>query len=96
MGEAKDIVKGAAPNARRADVHEDGLLGQLTEVIELLDEAIEIKQQDLAAEGSAALAENHFKLGLLQGSMSLLRRSRAMLEDYGSIEEANDDAEETF
>jgi hypothetical protein len=48
-----------------------------------IDRAKEVKQDDLDAEGRSALAENHAKLGLLQAAGALVRRARALLEDYG-------------
>jgi hypothetical protein len=56
----------------------------LTMVIDLLDQAIQTKQQDLHAEGKLAWAENHLKLGLLKAADSLVRRARALLQDYGT------------
>lgn len=84
MGEAKDIVQSkpesVTPIRPRSTT---GLIGRVTCMIDDLDRAIEVKQNDLDAEGRGSLPENHTKLGLLQGSMALLRRARVMLEDYG-------------
>jgi hypothetical protein len=84
MGEAKDIVQTQPESVtpiRPRSYH--GLVGRVTGMIDDLDRAIEVKQRDLDAEGRSALPENHTKLGLLMASMALLRRTRAMLEDYG-------------
>jgi hypothetical protein len=53
-------------------------------MIDDLDRAIEIKQHDLGVEGPSMAPENHFKLGVLKAADSLLRRARAILEDYGT------------
>ena len=85
MGEAKDIVQSTPESVtpiRPRSYH--GLVGRVTSMIDDLDRAIEVKQKDLDAEGFNSLPENHTKLGLLMASMALLRRTRAMLEDYGS------------
>jgi len=89
MGEAKEIVSGAgAEHSRRqnkaaGDLNR-GLLGHLEAVLDDLDRAIEAKQQDVALEGMAKLAENHYKLGLLMASAHLIRRAYALMEDYGA------------
>lgn len=84
MGEAKDIVQSkpevVTPIRPRST---KGLVGRVNGMIDDLDRAIEVKQNDLDAEGRSALPENHTKLGLLMASMALLRRTRALLEDYG-------------
>lgn len=59
-----------------------GVLGDLSTMVDRLDRAIEVKLQDLDNEPTA-IAENHVKLGLLRGSSALIRRAKAMLEDYG-------------
>jgi hypothetical protein len=91
MGEAKEIVGSKKDKIidlskrRKAESFEDGtVLDRITSMIEDLDRAIEVKQHDLDVEGTAQAPENHFKLGILRASDSLLRRARAMLEDYGS------------
>lgn len=60
------------------------VITDLSVTIDKLDRALEVKQQDIHREGRAMVAENHYKLGILQGAISLLRRARAMLQDYGS------------
>lgn len=85
MGEAKEIVG----SARREYTPEGkpglslAVIPRLTGIIDDLDLAITVKQNDLAAEGHSAVPENHYKLGILKGADSLVRRARAMLEDYG-------------
>ena len=92
MGEAKDIVGqkrdkvvDMSSKRRRSGSFEDGtVVARLTGMVEDLDRAIEVKQHDLDVEGTAQAPENHFKLGILRASDSLIRRARALLEDYGS------------
>jgi hypothetical protein len=84
MGEAKDIVKSKPESVTPLHPRSPhGLIGRVTCMIDDLDRAIEVKQGDLDAEGFNSLPENHTKLGLLMASMALLRRTKAMLEDYG-------------
>lgn len=98
MGEAKDIVgtpkeEYKAPRKSKKnldDVHipgtraaKAGVIAVLTDVIDDLDRAIQVKQQDLSMEGHGMVPENHYKLGILKGADSLVRRARAMLQDYG-------------
>jgi hypothetical protein len=91
MGEAKDIVGGKEGKVldltkKRESIssEEGGVIGRLTGVIEDLDHAIEVKQHDLGVEGTAQAPENHYKLGVLRAADSLIRRARALLEDYGT------------
>jgi hypothetical protein len=88
MGEAKDIVgspkdeyKPRSPISIKTDG--SGVIARLTIVIDDLDRAIQVKQQDLTSEGHGLVPENHYKLGILKGADSLVRRARAMLQDYG-------------
>jgi|MudIll2142460700_1097286.scaffolds.fasta_scaffold00224_8 hypothetical protein len=60
------------------------VITDLSLTIDKLDRALQVKQQDIHTEGRAMVAENHYKLGILQGALSLLRRARAMLQDYGT------------
>jgi hypothetical protein len=59
-----------------------GVLGELSQTVDQLDRAIEVKLIDLDNEPTS-IAENHVKLGLLRGASALIRRAKAMLEDYG-------------
>jgi len=59
-----------------------GVLGDLVQTVDQLDRAIEVKLVDLDNEPTQ-IAENHVKLGLLRGACALIRRAKAMLEDYG-------------
>jgi hypothetical protein len=59
-----------------------GVLKELSSVTDRLDRAIEVKLVDLDNEPTQ-IAENHLKLGLLRGATALIRRAKAMLEDYG-------------
>jgi len=98
MGEASDIVgkpkdEHKAPRKTKkalSDVHvpgtraaKAGVVAVLTDVIDDLDRAIQVKQNDLSVEGHGMVPENHYKLGILKGADSLMRRARAMLQDYG-------------
>jgi hypothetical protein len=89
MGEAREIV-GTPKDEYPQPARKDGVtsvrvtvLSQLTETIDDLDRAIRVKQKDLTSEGHSAVPENHYKLGILKGADSLVRRARAMLQDYG-------------
>jgi hypothetical protein len=100
MGTAKDLVgkpgdeipppKPPKPRRTLDDVRTGkvkdptSVITDLSLTIDKLDRALEVKQQDIHSEGRAMVAENHYKLGILQGSISLLRRARAMLQDYGT------------
>ncbi len=59
-----------------------GVLKELAGMTDRLDRAIEVKLVDLDNEPTQ-IAENHVKLGLLRGATALIRRAKAMLEDYG-------------
>lgn len=100
MGTAKDLVgkpgdeipppKTTKPRKTLDDVRTGrdkaptSVITDLSLTIDKLDRALEVKQQDIHTEGRSQVAENHYKLGILQGSISLLRRARAMLQDYGT------------
>jgi hypothetical protein len=85
MGQAKAIVEGASRS-----LNDLGVIGDLAKIVDRIDRAIELKQDDLGNEPSN-VAENHHKLGLLKASNDLIRRAKAMLEDYGKdIEEDTD------
>jgi hypothetical protein len=91
VGEAKEIVgkkdKIINLSKRRKTKSHFGdrtVIERLSKMIEDLDRAIEAKQHDLDVEGTAQAPENHFKLGVLRASDSLIRRAKALLEDYGS------------
>jgi hypothetical protein len=100
MGVAKDLVgkpgdeipppKATKPHQTLDDVRTGkakdptSVITDLSVTIDKLDRALQVKQQDIHSEGRAMVAENHYKLGILQGSISLLRRARAMLQDYGT------------
>jgi hypothetical protein len=87
MGEAVDTVKGNGSHSSRVPrsktFAKGSVLSDLTNIMDRLDRAKEVKQDDLDQEGRGALAENHAKLGLLQAAGALVRRARALLEDYG-------------
>lgn len=87
MGEAVDTVKGngshSSPVPRSKSFGKGSVVADLTNIVDRIDRAKEVKQSDLDAEGRSALAENHAKLGLLQAAGALVRRARALLEDYG-------------
>ncbi len=86
MGEAKDIV------GKPSDDHfpppagpvTGSVIQRLTSMIDDVDRAIQVKEHDLTVEGPNHYAENHYKLGILKASDSMLRRVRAMLQDYGT------------
>ena len=80
MGEARDIVEGES--VKRGSADPDSALGMLEALMDDLDRALEIKQHDFFAEGQSMKPENGFKCGVLQASLSLLRRAKALLEDY--------------
>lgn len=82
MGEAKDIVGTKEGSMKIGDKY--SVIDKLEEVIEDLDRANDIKQHDLGIEGKEFAAENNFKLGILRAADSLVRRAKAMLEDYGA------------
>ena len=82
MGEAKNIIQGPENSPGISDGYPT--IHKLCEIIDDLDRAIDIKLQDLDGEGTAQKAENHFKLGILRASESLVRRAKALLEDYGT------------
>lgn len=97
MGEAKETVgtkKKSSPVKAVKDVGDTSIMDLLGDAIDKLDDAVGVKQKDLTTEGDALAAENHFKLGMLKGADSLIRRARAMLEDYGSDLDA--DLDPTF
>lgn len=92
MGEAKDIVGTPKDEYKRPIPATDvagikpkpgSVISTLTVVIDDLDRAIQVKQGDLTSEGHSMVPENHYKLGILKGADSLIRRARAMLQDYG-------------
>lgn len=97
MGEAKEIV-GAPARKSKHSSQSDGDLGfssddclshsavipKLESVIDNLDKAISIKQEDLLGEGDALKAENHYKLGILKAADSLIRRAKELLCAYGA------------
>lgn len=87
MGEAIETVKGNGSKGslvpRSKTFAQGSILSDLTNLMDRIDRAKEVKQSDLDAEGRAAMAENHAKLGLLQAAGALVRRARALLEDYG-------------
>lgn len=87
MGEAVDIVKGGKNGSglvpRSKTFGQGSVIHDLTNIVDRIDRAKEAKQSDLDNEGRSALAENHAKLGLLQAAGALVRRARALLEDYG-------------
>jgi len=87
MGEAVESVKGngskSSPVPRSKTFSEGSILADLTNILDRIDRAKEVKQGDLDEEGRGAMAENHTKLGLLTGAGALVLRARAMLEDYG-------------
>lgn len=83
MGEASDIVGKHDHFPKPAEVG-GSVIARIGGMIEDLDRAMQVKEHDLAVEGDALRAENHYKLGILKGADSLLRRARAMLQDYGS------------
>ena len=96
MGVARDLVgqpgdecappQPAAPSAKpqRSTITAGSIIARATALIDDLDRCIQVKQKDLEAEGRPLAAENHYKLGILKGADSLLRRARAMLQDYGT------------
>ena len=93
MGEAKEIVGSEKRKAPITDIGSKRKTGGMAAgsviercsgMIDDLDRAIEIKQHDLDVEGTSMAPENHFKLGVLKAADSLLRRARAILEDYGT------------
>lgn len=91
MGDARDLVRGS-----RGAADPDSIIGKLEEVLDDIDSALQIKEQDLFGEPGAE-PQNHYKLGLLKGADSLIRRAQAMLEDYDTFiaedfEEAEEDA----
>jgi len=89
MGEAKEIVGSPKDEYKPAqDVvgikpKPGSVISTLTSLIDDLDRAIQVKQGDLTSEGHGMVPENHYKLGILKGADSLIRRARAMLQDYG-------------
>ncbi len=87
MGEAVDTVKGngshSSPVPRSKTFAKGSVLADLTNIMDRIDRAKEVKQDDLDQEGRSAQAENHAKLGLLQAAGAMVRRARAILEDYG-------------
>ena len=100
MGEAKNIV------GVEEDPPDTGtVIADLGNIIDRIDKAIEIKQQDLADEEGEECV-NHFKLGILKAADALVRRAKAALEDYGyafeldwpesESESGDDDEDETL
>lgn len=97
MGEAKDIVgkphddhfpmpAGSAPGS---------VIQRMGAMIDDTDRAIQVKEHDLIVEGPKHYAENHYKLGILKAADSLMRRARALLQDYGTdIEQDFDPTED--
>lgn len=87
MGEAVETVKGngshSSPVPRSQNFAKGSVLADLTNIMDRIDRAKEVKQDDLDQEGRSAQAENHAKLGLLQAAGAMVRRARAILEDYG-------------
>ena len=95
MGEARDIVgqpgdevsKPRKPRSRKTKAQDviakASVIEHLTEVIDDLDRAIQVKQKDLTSEGHGMVPENHYKLGILKVADSHIRRARAALQDYG-------------
>jgi len=88
MGEAVETVKGgngshSSPVPRSKTFARGSVLADLTNIMDRIDRAKEVKQDDLDQEGRSAQAENHAKLGLLQAAGAMVRRARAILEDYG-------------
>lgn len=79
MGEAKEIIEGSCFENSGVST-----IDKLSEVIDDLDQATGVKLEDLENEGPERKAENHFKLGILRASESLVRRAKALLEDYGT------------
>jgi hypothetical protein len=87
MGEASELVGKAKDDHFPVPVGSNGttsIISRMTSVIDDLDRAVQVKEHDFAVEGSAAKAENHFKLGMLRAADSLTRRARAILQDYGA------------
>jgi hypothetical protein len=88
MGLAKEIVSEAKPKlatalaTRRSARAAGGLVADLETILDALDDAIDAKQRDAATEGISKLAENHYRLGILCSAGQLIRRARALLEDY--------------
>jgi hypothetical protein len=87
MGEAVDTVKGGNGSTSRVPrsktFAKGSVLSDLTNIMDRLDRAKEVKQDDLDQEGRSSQPENHAKLGLLQAAGAMVRRARAILEDYG-------------
>jgi hypothetical protein len=81
MGEAKEIIEGKPSVSKSA---KQPVIKQLEEIIDDIGDAIDVKLNDLDVEGHAQMAENHFKLGILRAADSLIRRAKALLEDYGT------------
>lgn len=94
MGEAKEIVgtkkkkdqKVVSISSKRktGGMAAGSVIERLSGMIDDLDRAIEIKQHDLDVEGPSMAPENHYKLGVLRAADSMIRRARALLEDYGT------------
>ena len=90
MGEAKELVGTPStipPRAKRTPTPAGdriSIIERLEQSIEDLDKAITVKQADLLSEGKGSRAENHYKLGILRATDSLLRRAAVALKDYGT------------
>lgn len=63
------------------------ILSRLEGILSDLDKTIQIKEKDLFTEGRSKTTENHYKLGILKGTESLIRRAHALLEEYDKKEE---------
>lgn len=98
MGKSKEIVKKVlgAPTVQGKEVIVDAT--SLKAVIDKIDSAIQAKQKDVQDEGHSKLAENQYKVGILQAAHSLLLRACFLLEDhYDSmleVDEVSDGEEE--
>lgn len=87
MGEAKELIVGSQDVSAPGS---ESILGQLNSVLDDIDSALQVKLGDLHTEGASARVENHYKIGLLRGADTLIRRAVAMIED-AYVEPAADD-----
>lgn len=90
MGQASSIVNGPGQSKALPPFDPDqpahgGVIRQLTHITDDLDLAISTKEHDLQHEGNSLAAENHYKLGILRGATALIRRAKAILEDYNRV-----------
>jgi len=86
MGEAKEIVGKPYDDHFPAPVGvaAGSVIQRMSLMVDDIDRAIQVKEHDLSVEGKNNFAENHYKIGILKGADSLIRRARAMLQDYGT------------